>query len=235
MGWKEFTNIVERGISPVEDNDDVNYGGGGDVNSNTDLDGNVVGNIYYNISDDNGEYSSAEGCIVVRKPTGDEVVSSIGDDDLFSDELKDTFTGIIFMVQPGSGTITVNAESEGSLTLKVKVGDNAPTEIELGGKMKAKFPYSVDKASYVYVYAGGGSAAGAKAVGATSANSDDVLKIYGIEWTSGTDGISTVSPEADIPLDVYTLTGNKVRTNTMTLKGLPRGVYVVNGRKIVVE
>ncbi len=37
------------------------------------------------------------------------------------------------------------------------------------------------------------------------------------------------------PTDVYTLTGNKVRTNTMTLKGLPRGVYVVNGRKIVVE
>ena len=37
------------------------------------------------------------------------------------------------------------------------------------------------------------------------------------------------------PTDVYTLTGNKVRTNTMTLKGLPRGVYVVNGRKVVVE
>ena len=234
-GWNKFQNIIELAINPVDSNDDVDYGGGnGEIDSETNLSGNVVGNIYYSISDDNGAYSSTEGCIVVRKPTCDDVVSSIGDDDLFSDELKDTFTGIIFMVQPGSGTITVNAESEGSLTLKVKVGDNPPTEIELSGKMKAKFPYSVSEASYVYVYAGGGSS-GAKAVGTTRSSSEDVLKIYGIEWTSGTDGISTVSPEADVPFDVYTLTGNKVRSQVTTLKGLPRGVYVVNGRKMVVE
>lgn len=36
------------------------------------------------------------------------------------------------------------------------------------------------------------------------------------------------------PADVYTVTGSKVRTNTTSLKGLPRGVYVVNGRKVIV-
>ena len=37
------------------------------------------------------------------------------------------------------------------------------------------------------------------------------------------------------PVDVYTLQGYKVRTKATTLKGLPQGVYIVNGRKIVVR
>ena len=35
--------------------------------------------------------------------------------------------------------------------------------------------------------------------------------------------------------DVYTLAGVKVRSNTTTLKGLPKGIYVVNGVKIAVK
>ena len=37
------------------------------------------------------------------------------------------------------------------------------------------------------------------------------------------------------PVDVYTLTGRKVRTQTTTLQGLPAGVYVVNGQKLIVK
>ena len=50
-----------------------------------------------------------------------------------------------------------------------------------------------------------------------------------------TTGINGVSLTLSKPADVFTVSGKKVRTNTTTLKGLPRGVYVVNGRKIVVE
>ena len=227
--WSEFTTIWDGTLEPVEGNDDVNYGGG-DVNSSTDLDGNVIGNIYYSIADDNGEYSSAEGCIVVRKPTGDDVVSGIGDDDLFSDELKDAFTGIIFMVQPGSGVITMNAETTGGMTLKVKVGDNPPTEIELKDKIKARFPYSVDKASYVYIYAGGGSA-GAKAMGKAASNNGE-LKIYSIEWSNSTDGIKEMKDERlkMNDSDVYNLNGQKV-------DGMPtkKGVYIKDGKKVLVK
>ena len=38
-----------------------------------------------------------------------------------------------------------------------------------------------------------------------------------------------------IPYDVYNMQGRKVRTQTTTLKGLPRGVYIVNGKKYVVK
>ena len=35
--------------------------------------------------------------------------------------------------------------------------------------------------------------------------------------------------------DVYTLQGHKVRTKATTLDGLPKGVYIVRGNKVVVK
>ena len=46
-------------------------------------------------------------------------------------------------------------------------------------------------------------------------------------------GIATIS--AKNPVDIYTLQGHKVRTKAMTAEGLPKGVYIVNGRKVVVK
>ncbi len=37
------------------------------------------------------------------------------------------------------------------------------------------------------------------------------------------------------PVDVYTVTGRLVRRGTTTTSGLPRGIYVVNGRKLIVK
>ena len=35
------------------------------------------------------------------------------------------------------------------------------------------------------------------------------------------------------PVDVYDLRGRKVRSQATSLSGLPKGVYIVNGRKLV--
>ena len=53
------------------------------------------------------------------------------------------------------------------------------------------------------------------------------------------DGTLTIVPQVGIddvttanrPYDVYTITGRKVRHQVTTLKGLPSGVYIVNGMK----
>ncbi len=37
------------------------------------------------------------------------------------------------------------------------------------------------------------------------------------------------------PVDIYTVTGRKVRSQATTTKGLPRGVYIIEGRKIVLK
>ena len=46
-------------------------------------------------------------------------------------------------------------------------------------------------------------------------------------------GISEIS--ISCPVDIYTLQGRKVRTKATTLKGLPVGIYIINGKKIIVK
>lgn len=225
-GWKEFKHITEDGVT-AEEGGGSNYGDG-EIDEDTDLDGNVVGNIYYSISDKDGEYSSTEGCIILRRPTTDEDMEAVEGKDLFGEELKDHFSGIIFMVQPGSGLIKVNAESAGGMTLKVKVGDGAPMEMVLGGQMTATFPYTVDEPTFVYVYAGV-NAEFTRRLSRTG-TPEQSLKIYGIEWAEA--DITSVSPvcgnsngSADT---IYDTAGRRKAA-------AGRGIYVVNGRKVLIK
>ena len=73
--------------------------------------------------------------------------------------------------------------------------------------------------------------------------SEMVLSIGGVayEQTNTTSTVNILSATtvesiiAENPADVYSVSGRKVRQNAKTLKGLPTGVYIVNGRKVVVK
>ena len=223
-GWKEFAHITdEEGLDPIDANDNVDYGNGSGINGDTDLNGNVIGNIYYNISDDNGEYSSTEGCIILKKSSTD---NSMEGKDLFDEDLKNNFTGIILMVQ-GCGTIKVNAETVGNMTLKVKIGNSAPITMELEGKMKASFPYSVTEPTYVYIYGGETQTANARELRAAS--SGNALKIYGIEWSDEYEinGIETIETRTDKAV-IYNLHGQRMQTVT-------KGINIINGKKVIIK
>ena len=226
-GWKEFKYIVDKSLSPVDNDDKPDYGNNSDIDEGTPLNGNVIGNIYYNIGSDDGGYNSAEGCIVVNTSTPDNNVSG---KDIFGEDFKNHFTGIVFKIPSGSGTITVNAKTTGGMTLKVKVGNNAPNEFTLNGTLEAKLPYTVSEPTYVYIYGGSSSTAGAK--GVRKAAGDGEVKIYGISWTSGTDGIKEMKDERlkMNDSDVYNLNGQKV-------DGMPtkKGVYIKDGKKVLVK
>ncbi len=58
--------------------------------------------------------------------------------------------------------------------------------------------------------------------------------VDGLLKVSVPDAIQTVYA-LEHPADVYTLSGRKVRTQATTLSGLPKGVYIVEGRKRVVR
>ena len=62
---------------------------------------------------------------------------------------------------------------------------------------------------------------------------------YEISYTNGVLIVTEATGIAEVsvshPVDVYTLQGNKVRTQATTLKGLPTGIYIVNGRKVRVK
>ena len=61
----------------------------------------------------------------------------------------------------------------------------------------------------------------------------ELLYQNGVLTVTESTGIATIS--AKNPVDIYTLQGRKVRTEAKTLEGLPKGVYIVNGRKVVVK
>ena len=46
-------------------------------------------------------------------------------------------------------------------------------------------------------------------------------------------GIEAVSVEH--PADIYNLQGEKVRSKATTLKGLSKGVYIINGKKVSIK
>ena len=54
-----------------------------------------------------------------------------------------------------------------------------------------------------------------------------------ITISSASTGIKTVQSKKSV--DVYNLQGIKVRSNTTDLKGLPKGIYIINGNKVIVK
>ena len=222
--WEEYEGS-EPELTPVDNGEIVDLGT--EISEDTNLDGNVVGNIYYSISSGDGSYNPTEGCLVLTKPTNDLAINLY---DIFSEYFKEQFNGLAFKLAPGKGSIKVEAETQGNMVLKVKIGNSDPIEMELDGKLKVKFPYNVSEETLVYIY-GGMSTAGAKATGGTRASADaDLLKIYGFEIVSDASGIeateSGLPANADAP--VYNLNGQRVDTPT-------KGIYIKNGRKVLVK
>jgi len=223
--WNKFTNIVEMDLTPVDDGETVDFGN--DIDDDTNLNGNVVGDVLYNISSDGGGYSDVEGCIVVTKPTAD---TAIDGQDIFGEDFKDNYNGIVFKVPAGKGSVKVEAQTTGSMMLKVKIGNNDPVEMALQGKLKVTFPYNVTEATYVYIYGGSGSSNAPGMLGAPSATGGE-LKLYGIEVDADATGISlTPDPSPKGEGKWYSLDGQ-------LLQGKPtqKGVYIVNGRKVVMK
>ena len=163
------------------------------------------------------------------KPTSDEQVQQLEGQDIFGEEFRNQFTGLVFKVEAGRGTIKVKAETKGNMALKVKIGNNPPMEMELEGKIKATFPYNVSEPTYVYIYAG--AANEAKGFGKASAT-DAALKIYGIEFLRDDTPTDIDRPTSDPSLNGgeswYTIDGKK-------LNGEPTkpGLYIRNGKKVV--
>lgn len=71
-----------------------------------------------------------EGCIIVSKPTDD---STIDGKEIFGEDFKDNYTGIVFKLAPGEGTIKVEALTTGNMVLKVKIDNGMPITMELEG------------------------------------------------------------------------------------------------------
>ena len=59
--------------------------------------------------------------------------------------------------------------------------------------------------------------------------------VNGVLTVSPGNAIQGVQVDATTPVDVYTLSGTMVRSQATSLKGLPRGIYLVGGKKVTVR
>ena len=229
--WVEYEGSDPQDITPVDQGETVDFGS--ELDEDTDLDGTVVGDVYFNISSGDGSYDPVDGCIVVTTPTDD---SAIDGKDIFGEDFKDNFSGIVFKVAPGKGKVIVEAETLGAMVLKVKIGDNDPIELVLQGKLKMTVPYNVSEESYVYIYGGSSSTAHAKGMRRVDA-AESALKIYGFEVISDEEGVVTPVRLTDGEQEdgaVYNLNGQRVDSDMLTRK-TAAGIYIRNGKKILVK
>ena len=228
--WNQFQNIVEMkpvDIEPLENGDVIDFSDFVDesgVEVLPALDGNVVGNLYFNILNDNGGYDAEEGCIVITESTADETIERIADKDFYDKELRETFTGIIFKVPAGSGNIKITAEALGAILLKVRIGDDEPQSFELDGRQKVKIPYTVSEETLVYIYAGKDAAV--KGVRFVTASSG-MLRIFGIESESIPTSITNVEA-VDRVVTIYSVSGQR-------LSKPQKGVNIIGGKKVLVK
>jgi hypothetical protein len=124
------------------------------------------------------------------------------------------------------------------MVLKVKIGDADPVEMELEGKLKVSFPYNVTEDTYVYIYGGANSSS---VKGMHKAPGDGELKIYGVElkYESTPTDIEEVQGTKDNVQssdgNVYDLTGRLVRRSTFDVQRIPKGLYIKDGKKVLVK
>ena len=222
-GWKEFKHIASKDLDPEDDNSGM---GKDNMDENTDLYGNIVNNVYFNISEGAGKYIEADGCVVLNQATTDEQMNRIIGLDLFDEQLLKNFTGMIFMVDAGSGTIELEAETVGEMQLSVMVGTAEPITKQVSGKNKMSIPYDVAEPTLVYVY--GSMPAAQSAKGMHKANAaENALKIYSMAWGKAT-GIRSAHSENSSEAIIYNLNGQRVKTPG-------KGLYIVNGKKVILK
>ena len=235
-GWDYFSNFIEFGAENVEPMEETNEVDLAQLPEQMDLDGVVIGDTYYNIDTVNGDdYDAVNGCIVLKTSTTDENMQAVSGL-LVSDELVKTgFKGIIFMVPAGTGTISINAETLGTSSLKVKIGSQPAQAFQLAERETVEIPYNVSEPTYVYIYAGTGTQAARSVGAARAAAAENSVKVYSYKWEpAAPTGINSIdnsqSATGNEAGDWYTIDGRK-------LSGKPaqKGIYIVNGRKVAVK
>ncbi len=181
----------------------------------------VANNVYYNLSGDDG-YEPTEGCIVINTATD----MSLVDGEPGSETVKENFNGLIFLVN-GKGVIALDCQTLGTNVLNVKVGREDATVVSKDERGIVEVAYDVTEPTYIYVYATSASSAAPRRVAA----SENCVKLWSLSIKPGAAvGIDAVKQSALAADRYYTLGGQ-------TLQAMPtkKGIYVVNGSKVVVK
>ena len=118
----------------------------------------------------------------------------------------------------------------GNKVLEVKFEDAEAIECQTDRKQQLDFYYNVPEETYIYVYAGDGSAS-VKGMRRVGEEVQGEVRIYSIGYASVDVGVQGLADSRVTSDNVaYTLGGQKVSSDA-----LRRGTYIVNGKKVVIR
>ena len=202
------------------------------ITESTDLNNQVVNNIYFNInttgSEQTGYYDSTDNSLVLVQTTNNTDMATIASsENPISVAADNGYTGLILMVPEGQGIITVETQTYGTTAVAVQVGTDAPQTITSGSQEETNVSYTVAQDSYVYLYTTNNSSAavGTRAMAAPT-NGAKIFSVKvkqmsptGINSVEGVNGVDKNAP-------MYNIAGQRVGRDY-------KGIIIQNGRKII--
>ena len=167
-------------IEPILASEETTFGGDGDIiDEETDLTNVVIENTYYTMNTDNGDgYDTDKQALVLNSTTTAEQMPVVHDAEVGDDKVRDNYSGIIFEVPAGKGTINVDVQTIGAHALNVQIGKGEPTKVTKPEREPIDIKYKVSEPTYVYIYA---STSDGKAL--TRAAAENCVLLYGYSVT----------------------------------------------------
>ena len=208
-GWKNFTNIVEMSIEPIEDDTVIEFDDKDYIVDNTpvDLNNTVINDMYISmdnksdVNNPDGFYDSTDKCIVINKATSASAIETAVASDLGSSDFINNYTGIVIEVN-GKGSVKINAQTAGNNKLAVKIGSADAMTYTLASKGDVAINYDVTENTYVYIYAVDADNQQQSLSMDITDTSDNAVKVYSVTVTPDATAIETVT-EATIPAVIF--------------------------------
>lgn len=179
-GWNTFRSIEEIDITPIISTDQTVFCN--TVDKESDLTSTILYNTYFTLDKGQGDgYDDTERALVLSSTTTTEDLSEVEEAEVGDEALRDKYSGIIFELSAGSGTVTVDALTAGTYTLNVKIGKNEPTCLTSDKRTNSEIKYDVKEPTYVYLYASASSHTNST----RAAGTENKVLLYGYTVTVG--------------------------------------------------
>ena len=214
--WEVLSNTGAE-INPMEKEMEIAFEES--ITEESDLTNLVVENVYVTLDTKTDGYDAEEKCIVLTSTVTAEQVEGISDKEVGEAMVKENFNGLILEVPAGTGTISIDAQTKGSRSLNVKVGNGEAQTFVQPERGKVEIPYTVADDSYVYIYGAATSASAQRR--AISSDTENGVLIYGVKWEGVSTGIDAATTANEGTYQFYTIDGTPAKT-------LQKGVNIVH-------
>lgn len=207
----------------------------GDFTEETDLDGQVIGWVYYALHGDDG-YDAENHCLTLNSNMSEQTLADILNMvETGTAGFGMLYSGIVLYLPAGEGTVSIDAMTRGNYELKVKIGGDADAALTFKKNERGTIDveYAVDEPTYCYIF-GLEQEAGAKAKRVEA--SENSASIYAISIQPETTDVNAVEPAARQTGQCFDLQGRRINpTGNTRQPTLNKGIYIIDGKKTVIK